>query len=77
MQFLLHSIGTRGDVEPFVTFAGFIKEQGHEVKCVFPEQFRSLSADAGMPCASLGMEFIQLIEGEDGKLVMGGGRFFF
>lgn len=72
MKFLLNSIGTRGDVEPFITFAVFLKEQGHEVKCVFPEQFRLLSEDAGIPFASLGPEFIQLVEGDDGKLVMGG-----
>lgn len=72
MKFLLSSIGTRGDVEPFITFAVFLKEQGHEVKCIFPEQFRYLVDDADIPFASLGSEFIDLVEGEDGKLVMGG-----
>lgn len=72
MKFVLNSIGTRGDVEPFITFAVFLKEQGHDVRCVFPEQFRFLAEDAEIPFSSLGSEFIDLIESDEGKLVMGG-----
>lgn len=72
MKFLLISIGTRGDVEPFLAVANLLMENGHEVKTAFPEQFRKLAEDSEMPLFSLGSEFIELIESEDGKMAMGG-----
>ena len=72
MKYVLISVGTRGDIEPFIVLAAMLKEQDHEVICMFPDQFKSLVDSRDLAFAGLGKEFIELIEGDDGQLVMGG-----
>lgn len=43
MKIILISIGTRGDMEPFLSIGEILKEKGHQVICAFPEQFRDLA----------------------------------
>ncbi len=73
MKFFLTAIGTRGDVEPFVGIGAILLRQGHEVSGAFPEQYRDLAESEGITFHSLGSEFIELIDGELGRAVMGGG----
>ena len=73
MKIILISIGTRGDMEPFLAIGELFKEKGHEVICAFPEQFRSLVEDSGLGFATLGSGFIEMLESETGKQAMGGG----
>lgn len=75
MKIILTSIGTRGDVEPFLAIGEMLQERGHEVICMFPEQFRHLAEDSGFKFASLGPEFIDMLNSPVGITVMGGGRF--
>ncbi|WP_304236597.1 glycosyltransferase [Jiulongibacter sediminis] len=77
MKIILTSIGTRGDMEPFLAIAEILQERGHKVICLFPEQFRSLAEDSGFEFASLGTEFIEMLNSPVGVTVMGGGRFGF
>ncbi|MFC1502613.1 glycosyltransferase [bacterium] len=72
MKIILISIGTRGDMEPFLAIGEILKEKGHQVICAFPEQFRDLAEDSNLEFASLGIEFIELLDSEDGKAAMGG-----
>jgi UDP:flavonoid glycosyltransferase YjiC (YdhE family) len=72
MKIILISIGTRGDMEPFLAVGELLKENGHQVLCAFPEQFRNLAKDWQLEFASLGPKFIDLSESEVGKAVMGG-----
>lgn len=72
MKIILTSIGTRGDMEPFLAIGEILKEKGHQVICAFPEQFRHLAEDSNMEFASLGSEFIEMLNSDDGKKVMGG-----
>jgi UDP:flavonoid glycosyltransferase YjiC (YdhE family) len=62
-------------MEPFLAIGEILKEKGHEITCLFPEQFRSLAEDAGFEFASLGEEFIHMLDSPAGKIAMGGGRF--
>lgn len=73
MKILLTSIGTRGDMEPFLAIGELCKEKGHQVICAFPEQFKSLVEDSNMEFASLGPEFLDMINSDLGKAVLGGG----
>ncbi|MFK8057357.1 MAG: glycosyltransferase [Saprospiraceae bacterium] len=73
MKVLLSSIGTRGDIEPFLAVGQMIKAQGHDVVCTMPEQFGPLVAEAGLQFRSLGPEFIDMLDSEDGRRAMGGG----
>ncbi len=74
MKIILTSIGTRGDMEPFLSIGEILKENGHEIICLFPEQFRNLADDSGFNFASLGSEFIRMLDSPAGKTAMGGGR---
>ncbi len=73
MKILLISIGTRGDMEPFLAIGEILKERGQKVLCAFPEQFRTLAEGSGLGFASLGPDYIQTLESETGKAAMGGG----
>lgn len=72
MKILLISIGTRGDIEPFLSLAEMFKDDGHEFVGVFPEQFRELTEAAGIRFQSLGSEFLDLLDSKAGRLAMGG-----
>lgn len=71
MRYLLLSIGTRGDMEPFLAVGSLLQQQGHEVHCAMPAQFEELVADAGFPFYPLDKRFVDLIEGEVGRAFMG------
>lgn len=73
MKVLLLSIGTRGDMEPFLAIGQLMQEKGHDVTCLFPEQFKQLVADSGFQFESLGTEFIAMLESDLGKFALGGG----
>jgi sterol 3beta-glucosyltransferase len=72
MKIILISIGTRGDMEPFIAIGEILKEKGHQVICAFPEQFRNLAEDSNMEFASLGSKYIELLDSDDGKAALGG-----
>jgi sterol 3beta-glucosyltransferase len=48
MKAILFSIGTRGDIEPFLAIAQLLKQKGWIVICVFPEQFRETVESMGL-----------------------------
>jgi UDP:flavonoid glycosyltransferase YjiC (YdhE family) len=72
MKTLLVSVGTQGDMEPFLAIGELLQSRGHEVLCCFPEQFRNLAQSSNLGFASLGEKFIELLNSEDGKAAMGG-----
>lgn len=72
MKIILVSVGTRGDMEPFLGIALLLKERGEDVVCAFPGQFRKLAEDAGIRFASLGVKYIELLDSKAGKDAMGG-----
>ena len=47
MKIILISIGTRGDIEPFVAIAEELINSGQEVICSFPEQFGKIVEEIG------------------------------
>jgi UDP:flavonoid glycosyltransferase YjiC (YdhE family) len=73
MKIVLNSIGTRGDMEPFLAIGEILKEKGHHVLCAFPEQFRELAEEAGLDFASLGTSYLEMLESDLGKAAMGAG----
>ncbi|HAA16982.1 MAG TPA: UDP-glucose--sterol glucosyltransferase, partial [Cytophagales bacterium] len=73
MKILLVSVGTRGDMEPFLALGELLKAKKHEVTCAFPEQFQNLAEQSGLAFASLGKKFIELLNSEAGQAAMGGG----
>lgn len=75
MKIILTSIGTRGDMEPFLAIGEILREKGHHIICLFPEQFRYLAEDSGFEFVSLGSKFMELLESPQGRIAMGGGKF--
>ena len=71
MKIILISIGTRGDMEPFLAIGEILQEKGHHVICAFPEQFRNLAEESNLEFASLGVKFIEVLESDVGKAAMG------
>ncbi|MGD9900762.1 MAG: glycosyltransferase, partial [Calditrichaceae bacterium] len=64
MKIILISVGTRGDMEPFMAIGEILKEKGHRVICAFPEQFRNLAQDSALEFASLGTKFIKMLDSD-------------
>ncbi|PCH75557.1 MAG: UDP-glucose--sterol glucosyltransferase [Flavobacteriaceae bacterium] len=72
MKAILFSIGTRGDIEPFLAIAQLLKEKHWEVICVFPEQFRETVEAMDLSFRGFNKEFLELMDGKEAKMVMGG-----
>lgn len=73
MKILLVAIGTRGDIEPFLAQAELLRNGGHEVHCLFPEQFRDTVDEMGLSFLGFDRRFLELLDSKVGKSVMGGG----
>ncbi len=71
MKFLLCSLGSRGDIEPFLALAEILSARKHEVICVFPEQFRSVVTELNYKFYGFSKEFIEtLLRSVEGFLLM-------
>ncbi len=70
MKVLLLTIGSRGDVEPFIEVGYLLEKYGHEVAYALPEQYLNLFSGS-VNIYSLGPEFMNLINSSLGKNVMG------
>lgn len=71
MKFLLVSIGTRGDAEPFLAAGDLLQRAGHEVVIALPAQFRHLADDANLCFEPLDKRFLEILEGEVATDFMG------
>jgi len=72
MKAILLSIGTRGDIEPFLAIAEVLRSREWEVICVFPEQFRETVEDMGFHFEGFSKAFLDLLDSKDAKMFMGG-----
>ncbi len=70
MKILLTSIGTRGDIEPFLAVGERLEQKGHQVVFSFPEQF-AVIIPQNARFHPLSPKVIELIESEEGKALMG------
>ena len=62
----------RGDAEPFLAWAEVLRNRGWEVICIFPEQFRSMVEQTGIRFFGFDKRFLELLESQTGKTLMGG-----
>ncbi len=72
MKAILFSIGTRGDIEPFLSIAELLRDKNWEVFCVFPEQFRETVEEMGIPFQGFTRDFLDMMNSEEAKKFMGG-----
>src|SRR6056297_693980 len=71
MKVILFSIGTRGDIEPFVAIAQLLKERGCNVICVFPEQYRETVEKSGLSFKGFSRDILDLMESKKAKMFFG------
>ncbi|MEO8020467.1 glycosyltransferase [Polaromonas sp.] len=73
MKISIHTLGTRGDVQPYVALALGLKAAGHEVLMAAPAQFRHFVQNHGVGFAELPAGFLQLLEDPAFKSAMAKG----
>ena len=71
MKVILFSIGTRGDIEPFVAIAQLLKERDCDVICVFPEQYRETVERLELSFKGFSSDIIDLMESKEAKIFFG------
>lgn len=76
MRVAIHTLGTRGDVQPYLALALCLKEAGHEVLIAAPSQFEAFVGTRGIAFAHLPGEFLELMETPDAKAAMAGSAGF-
>jgi len=59
-------------MEPFISIGELLKEEGHQVICAFPEQFRDLAEGSNLEFTSLGTKYIDILNSDEGRAAMGG-----
>jgi len=56
---ILFSLGTRGDMEPFLSIALLLKSRGYSVICSMPEQFRKMVEETDLQFYGLSRQFLE------------------
>ncbi|MDA3643941.1 glycosyltransferase [Saccharopolyspora indica] len=75
MKALLMTLGTRGDVQPFLALARGLADAGHEAVVVAPHRFAGFAADRGVPFAGVDDGPMRQLDGDTaGAVVQGGAR---
>ncbi len=73
MKVLIMTLGTRGDVQPFVALGRALLAAGHETVLCGPNQFESFVATAGVPFAGVDDGPLRLLESSNAGAVIQGG----
>jgi sterol 3beta-glucosyltransferase len=70
MRILLLTIGTRGDVQPFIALGERLKQNGHDVALCTSSSFSSFVERQGLEYRYLNNDFVELAQGETGRRAM-------
>jgi len=76
MRVAIQTLGTRGDVQPYIALALGLIRRGHEVQIAAPVQFSTFVRGRGIAFAPLPGEFLALMDTPEGKAAIAGGRGF-
>lgn len=72
MRIAIHTLGTRGDVQPYLALALGLKSQGHDVLMAAPSQFEAFIGTRGIAFAHLPGEYLDLMETPEAKAAIAG-----
>ncbi|RYY23660.1 MAG: glycosyltransferase [Sphingomonadales bacterium] len=72
MRVAIHTLGTRGDVQPYLALARGLKSQGHDVLLAAPSQFEAFVGTRGIAFAHLPGEYLELMETSEAKAAITG-----
>lgn len=76
LRISIHTLGTRGDVQPYLALALGLVRQGHDVQLAGPAQFASFVCEKGISFVPLPGEFLALLDTPEGKEAVAGGQGF-
>jgi sterol 3beta-glucosyltransferase len=68
------TLGTRGDVQPYVALGAGLKEAGHVVTLVSGKGFDELVAGRGLRYVALDLDLLELVQSPEGKAAMRSAR---
>jgi sterol 3beta-glucosyltransferase len=60
MRALVLTVGSRGDVQPFVALAAWLRASGHDAVLAAPAMFNDLAAAHGVPFAPLDLDMSEV-----------------
>ncbi|MFA5899247.1 MAG: glycosyltransferase [Hyphomicrobium sp.] len=76
MRIAIQTLGTRGDVQPYIALALGLMARGHVVQLAAPEQYVGLVGEYGVQAAPLPGEFLALLDMPEGKAAIAGSEGF-
>jgi sterol 3beta-glucosyltransferase len=76
MRIAIQTLGTRGDVQPYLALARGLLARGHAVQLAGPVQFEALARQHEVPYHGLPAEFLNLLDTPEGKAAIAGGSGF-
>lgn len=71
MRFSIHTLGTRGDTQPYLALSRGLRAHGHEVLIVAPAQFAEMAAAEAVAFAPLPAEVLAVLDSPEAKKVIG------
>ncbi len=71
MRVSIHTLGTRGDVQPYLALAVALRARGHEALLIAPAQFEAMAAAHSVPFAALPAEFLDILQSPEAKALIG------
>jgi sterol 3beta-glucosyltransferase len=71
MRFAIHTLGTRGDMQPYLALARGLRGRGHEVLVVAPAQFSAMAGAEGISFSALPGAFLDLLDSQEAKEAIG------
>ncbi|MGB3335824.1 MAG: glycosyltransferase [Devosia sp.] len=72
MRIAIHTLSTRGDIQPYLALALGLHERGHEVMIAAPSQFEKFIQSRGIRFSALPGECLDLMESPEAKAAMAG-----
>lgn len=76
MRVAIETLGSRGDVQPYVALALALLARGHDVQLAAPAQFQGFVERHHIPYVALPGEFLTLLDTPEGKAAIAGGKGF-
>lgn len=67
MKIFLSTMGTRGDIQPFIALGQGLQAAGHQVALCTTEGYRSFVEEHGVPYAYMDNEFLAIIQSQSGQ----------
>ncbi|MEZ4728870.1 MAG: glycosyltransferase [Caldilineaceae bacterium] len=70
MRIFLSTMGTRGDIQPFIALGQGLQAAGHQVALCTAEGYRPFVEEHGVPYAFMDNEFLAIIQSQTGQAAM-------